>query len=176
MTDLATNPQDFAIIGGKRTPGPACELVGAALARKWDTQQGAGQSGGRLVYKGRDFSEFSIRLRLLDADDWAEWTEFQPTLEQSPTGTGRARTVQGLAIVHPITDMLGIHSIVVLSIGQPELGDQGDYTIDIKVKEYRDPEPSQARARGSRNSEQNDPVAREIDRLTHQVQELAAQG
>lgn len=174
MTDLATNPQDFAMIGGKRTPGPTCELVGAALVRSWDTQRPSGQSGGRLVYKGRDFSEFTIRLQLLDADDWAEWTEFQPVLEQQPTGTGASRTVRGLDISHPITDLLGIHSIVVVSIGQPVQGDTGEWTIEIKVKEYRDPEPSQARARGSRNAEADDPVAREIDRLTRQVQELAA--
>lgn len=174
MTDLYTSPQDFALIGGQRTPGPTIEFVGAAFSRKWDKQQPTGQSGGRLVFKGRDFSEFSIRLQLLGADHWAAWTAFQPVLEQAPAGTGAARTVRGLDISHPITDMLGIHSIVVRDIGQPVQGDTGEWTIEIKVTEYRDPEPSQARARGSRNAEADDPVAREIDRLTHQVQDLAA--
>lgn len=172
MTDLYTSPQDYAIIGGKRTPGPTIEFVGAAFARKWDTQQPSGSSGGRLVYKGREFSEFAIRLQLLDDSDWAEWTAFQPTLEQSPIGTGRARTVRGLDISHPITDMLGIHAIVVLSIGQPVQGDTGEWSVEIKVKEYRDPEPSQARASGAINGPQ-DPVEQEIQRLVNQRDALA---
>ena len=122
----------------------------------------------------QDKHDLAAARAVLDADHWAAWTEFQPVLEQQPTGTGAARTVRGLDISHPITDLLGIHSIVVVSIGQPVQGDTGEWTIEIKVKEYRDPEPSQARARGSRNAEADDPVAREIDRLTHQVQELAA--
>jgi hypothetical protein len=174
VTDLIANPQNFALVGGKRTPGPVCELTGAALKRQWDKQKPSGSSGGRLVFKGRDFSEFTMRLMLLTSDDFAAWDVFKQILEQPPRldAAGR-RVLSGLDFAHPQTEDVGIRAVVLGERPQLVQGNTGDYTVDIKFIEYRDPEPVHARARGSRNSD--DPVDREIDALRRQGDALATQ-
>lgn len=174
MTDLVASPVDFALVGGQRTPGPTCELVGAAMVRQWDKQRPSGQSGGRLVYKGRDFSEFTMRLQLWTSEDWTAWDAFAPVLTQPPTADSTGtRSLRGLDFSHPITDLLGIRSVVLKDLGQPVQDDTGGWTIDIKLLEYRDPVPSQARARGSRNAPV-DPADIEILALRLEAQALAA--
>ena len=175
MTDLFAGARNFAIVGGQRTPGPTCELTGAALTRQWDKQRPSGSSGGRLIFKGRDFSEFSMKLTMATSEDWAAWDEFKPVLEQPPRlGSDGKRVVQGIDFSHPVTDVVGIRAVVLGQIMAPVQGETGEWTIEVKFTEYRDPEPSQARARGARNEDADDPVANEIRALEAQGNALAA--
>jgi len=163
------SPVDYIVLAGQRSPGLAT-VAGASLTRKWDERKGHGLSGSTLVYRGGPASRFTVSIRLLTVEHWQDWDAWRP-LVQRPIDPQRPRA---LDIEHPFLDALGIRSVVVESVAQPEQTGDGEYTVVLGLIEYRPPVRAIARPTGARaRPVAVDPVDLEIERLTAQVQELA---
>lgn len=167
--DPTTSPVDYVILAGQRSPGIA-NLDGASSPRQWDERRAYGQSGASLVYRGLKPAKFTLALLLISAEDWAAWDAWRPVVQRPPTGT-RPRA---LDIEHPITEMLGIRSVVVEDVLQPRQTGNGEWTIEIKLLEFRPPTTTVTRPQASADrAPVTDPVDAVIERLAAQVQELA---
>lgn len=144
-----SEPQDFVLLAGQRTPGLA-ELTGFDSSRRWHVRKGYGLSGATVVFRGIDLAEKGkLLIRLTTEEDWADWEAFAPLVQRPPIGE-RARA---LDISHPITDGLGIRSVVVKNVHQPTQTGDGEWTITIELIEYRRPEYALARPEGSEAQE-----------------------
>lgn len=138
-------PQDWVDFAGRRTPGIA-EVVGAGSPRNWDERDSYAVAGAFLVYHGKKLSHFSVRVRLYTQQDWADWWAFVPTISALPR---RGRPAQAIDITHPILAAIPIRAVVVEDILQPEQTNDGEWTIEIKLIEFRPPIYSQAKAEGA---------------------------
>lgn len=103
---------DFADVGGQRTPG-LVEFRGAADKRKWDKQDGKGQSGGTAKFGGRELEEFDMVVSLWQPQHFDEWRVFSEVLRE-PDGAN----AKSLSIAHPILSDLKITIVNVVSISQ----------------------------------------------------------
>lgn len=165
--DPITVPIDYALLGGRKTPGLA-ELVGASALLRWDERKGYGLSGATLVFRGAGLAKFTLRLRLSSARDWADWHAWKSVVAAPPLGK-RARA---LDIVHPLLADLDITAVVVSEVLQPEQVEDGVWKIDIKLLQWRKPKVSLAKPE-SAQATPVDPVDRIIEQLSSQYQELA---
>ncbi len=169
--DPLAAPIDYALVAGKRTPGIA-EIHGASSPRKWDERKGYGLSGATVVFRGVGLAKPTMVLRLYTAEDWAAWHEFAPIVARPPSG----QRPRSLEIWHPILEDLGVRSVVVQDVSQPEQTTDGEWTITIKLIEFRRPVFALARPEGSQTTV-TDPVDREIEmnraRISQLTQELA---
>lgn len=154
--DPLSAPIDYALIAGKRTPGIA-EIHGASSPRKWDERRGYGLSGATVVFRGVGLAKPVLTLRLYSAQDWSDWHEFAPTVQRPPFGT-RPRALE---IWHPVLEDLGVSSVVVEDVSQPEQTADGEWTITIKLIEFRRPVFTLARPEASQNRP-IDPVDQQI--------------
>lgn len=169
-------PTDFAIVAGRRTPG-LCDIEGAGSPRQWDERRGYGVSGATLVYRGLRLATFAMKLRLYSADDWQGWEEFRPTVARAPIG----ERAQSLDIVHPLLEQVGIRSAVVEDVLAPVQTGDGEWTVEIRWREFRRPAVTATPVTSSSSSEpieSNAELARTrlIDNLTAQYNQLAAEG
>lgn len=163
-----SEPVDKATIGGRLTPG-FCEIVGADSPRQWDERVGYGLSGATVFFHGIRLSHFSIKFRLYTAQDWDDWAAFKPLVDRPPIGK-RSRSID---IAHPILGDLGIGSIVIENVIAPEQTDDGEWTIELKVIEFRRPTAAMAKPEGS-TATPVDPMEQKIGaKLDHYVQLLA---
>ena len=160
-----TNKVDFA---GHVTPGIA-EVVGASSPRRWDERESYGWSGAFIVYHGVNLSHFSVKIRLITRQDWADWYAFKPIVDRVPLGTLQ----RPVDISHPYLDLLGIHSVVVDDVTQPDQVEHGIFEIEIKLIEYRSPRMALAAARGSQATP-DDPEDQRVADITA-MKESAAQ-
>ncbi len=167
--DPNTDPVDFVMLGGKRSPGLA-EIVNADSPRRWDERKGYGLSGAIIIFRGVMLSHFVIRLTLVTSQDWADWYAWKPIVDKPPFGT----RPKALDIVHPITEGLGIKACGIENVGQPVQSDDGLWLVDIKCIEYRRPEIALAKPEASKAAPL-DPIDQRIEALTKQYQDLAAQ-
>jgi hypothetical protein len=149
------------------------EVVGASSPRKWDEQKAYAQSGATVKYTGLGLARFSVQLRLYSAQDWADWDAFRHTVAKPPAGTKPL----ALSIEHPHLEDLEIRAVVVEELMQPEQIDDGEWLIEIRFIEWREPKKALATPKGAKASpaQKPDPVEAKIDALTKQFQELAAQ-
>lgn len=127
-----TEPRDRCLIGGHITPG-ICDIEGADSPRNWDEIRGPGLSGALLRFRGVMPSHFAIKFRLYTPLDWADWNAFQTLVAKPPYG----KRPRGLDIVHPLLEPLGIRAIVVENVLAPEQTNDGEWTVQLKVIEYR---------------------------------------
>jgi hypothetical protein len=162
-------PVDYIVLAGKKSPGLA-DVVGANAPRRWDERKGYGLSGAVLIYRGLALSQFSVRIRLYTTADWDAWSTWKALVDKAPLGT-RAKAMD---ITHPFLEALGIVSVVVDDVLQPEQTGDGEWTIEIKFREYRGHTFTLSKPEGS-TATPADPVEAEIGRLTDQFQRLAAQ-
>lgn len=162
------NSVDQAKIGGQLTPG-ICEIIGADSPRAWDERQGYGLTGATVFYHGTKLSHFSIKFWLYTAQDWDDWHAFRPLVDRPPIGK-RARS---LDIAHPLLEDLGIRSIVIESVGVAEQADDGVWTIELKVIEFRQPKFTMAKPEGS-TATPVDPVEQEIQTNSDRIAQLLA--
>lgn len=161
-------PVDYAVIAGKRTPG-LCDIVGANSPRKWEELDGYGLSGARLKFRGIGLSHFSIKLRLYDDRDWADWFAFRPLVERPPLG----KFAKAKKIVHPQLTEVGVHAFVVEDLLAPErTDDSGEWTIEIKCIEFRLPKLSLSKPDAA-TATPVDPQEQIIGDLTNQRNALA---
>ena len=161
-------PVDKATIGGQLTPG-ICEIVGADSPRAWDELNGYGLSGARLRFHGVKLSHFSIKFRLYTTQDWEDWHVFRPLVHRPPLG----RYQRSLDIAHPILEDLGIGSIVIENVLAPDQTDHGEWTIELKVIEFRTPKHTMAKPEGS-TATPVDPMEQKISARLDRFVELLA--
>lgn len=169
-------PIDYALVAGRRTPG-LCDIEGAGSPRQWDERRGYGVSGATLVYRGLKLSTFTMRLRLYGEGDFRAWHEFEPTVARAPTG----ERAQALDIVHPLLEEVGIRSAVVEDVLAPQQTADGEWTVEIRWKEFRQPRVTATPVQSSSTStivEGNAALAREhrIDAQIARISQLAAEG
>ena len=157
------------MLSGKRSPGLA-DVSGANSPRNWDKRKGYGLMGAIAVFHGMDLAEFSVKLRLYTPQDWEDWHAWKALVDKPPVGT-RPRS---LDITHPLLEELDIKSVVVTDVMQPEQTDNGEWTVEIKLLQWRQPKIGLAKPEGS-TATPVDPVEQEIGQLTEQFQKLAAQ-
>jgi hypothetical protein len=171
--DPITQPQDYAKIAGAMTPG-VCEIIGAGDPRAWDKRKGMGISGAFSVFTGQDLAQFTVRLTLYTVEDWAAWHKFRPIIAKVPRRRiGKGKDSGVLSIQHPITQEVGISSIVIENLGAPEQVDHGVWAIDIKVMEWRQPKVALAAPEGAAD-QPVDPIEEDVIKpLTSQFMSLA---
>jgi hypothetical protein len=168
---MTWNPLDNAInyakFAGKKTPGLGM-VEGAGSPRAWDERGGYGLSGSTLVFTGLKLSEFTFKIRLYSTQDWNDWHSFKEIVKKPPPRV-RPRAID---FWHPFTEDLGIKSVVVLDVSQPEQVDEtGVWEISIKLKAYRRPKLTLAKPDGSQAGPV-DPIDAMIDRNNNTMQQL----
>lgn len=139
-------PQDWVDFAGIRSPGFA-DIVGASSPRSWDERDSYATAGAFLVYHGKKLSHFSVKLRLYSAEDWDGWWQLYPILAVLPR---RGQVAKAIDITHPVLAAIGIHAVVVEEILQPEQTADGEWTVEIKLIEFRAPVISVAKADGAK--------------------------
>lgn len=165
--DPISQPIDHVVLGGRSTPGLAT-LEGADSPRRFDERDGYGLSGATVVYRGTKLSHFVLKIRLYSDQDWAEWYAFKDVVDKPPLGT-RAKA---LSIWHPFTEALGIATVVVENVGQPDQTDDGEWTIEIRLIEFRTPKFTLAKPEGAKATPV-DPVDQQIIDQDQQIHDLA---
>jgi hypothetical protein len=163
--DPIRTPVDYALVAGTRTPG-LCEILGANSPRRWDVRRGTAFSGATVVYRGTDLAKPTMRLRLYTEQHWQDWHAFAPLVlrELPPDAADVAqrqrrgqspppaqRRPRALDIWHPILEDLGIRSVVVEDVLQPVQTGDGEWTIDVKLIEYRVPVFALAQPEGAQD-------------------------
>ena len=166
-------PIDFVLIGGQKTPGIA-DVEEAGSPRAWDERRGYGLSGATLVFRGLELAAFKVLVRLYTAEDWAAWHDFAPIVARPPEG----ERATALDVTHPLLEAVGIHAAVVTDLVQPKQTRDGEWTIEIRMKEFRSPvvavTPVDASTTAATEAPQSD-EQRLIARLAAQV-EFEAKG
>lgn len=166
-SDPVTNPVDYILLSNQRSPGLA-EVSAANSPRRWDERAGFALSGSRVVFRGIGLSRPIVTLRLYTPQDWADWHVWKVLLMRPPIG----ERAHALDIWHPFLEDLGVTSVVVEDVLQPRQTADGEWSIDIKFIEYRNPTLMLDIPDGSAESTA-DPVDTQIEQLSAQVQELA---
>jgi hypothetical protein len=161
-----TEPIDTVDFAGQKTPGLA-EIRGAGTPRRWDEAESVGFSGAFLTYHGQKLSHFSVVLRLMTTADFAAWDAFYPLVKKVPLG----KRQKPLDITHPITANLGISSVVVEDVLQPEQVEDGIWQVEIQLIEYRSPRLALAAAQGSQ-ADPADPEDAIIEENRRQIDAL----
>lgn len=138
-------PQDWVDFAGIRSPGLA-DIVGSGSPRSWDERDSYAVAGAFLVYHGKKLSHFSVKLRLYTEADWEGWWQLRPVLAKLPR---RGQVAKAIDITHPLLAANNIRAVVVEDILQPEQTDHGEWTIEIKLIEFRAPVIAAAKADGA---------------------------
>lgn len=159
-------PVDYVVLAGQKSPGLA-SIEGLVSPRKWDERRGFALSGSTLFFRGIGLAKFKIILRLYNVEDWNAWDSWSVLVKRPPQ---TQRTVDGFTatvfarphpmdIGHPLTEMLGIKSVVVENLHQPMQTGDGEWSINIDMIEHRRPIPAGALMNGSNEI---DPVEQRI--------------
>lgn len=159
-------PTDYVILGGERSPGIA-EIRNASSPRRLRRMNGYGLSGATVRFAGVGLSEPILVLRLYTEEDWNGWDSFRSIVARPPLGE-RARP---LDIWHPILEMQGVSAVLVEDVGQPMQTDHGEWTIEIKLVEFRRPEFTLSTPGGAQD-QPTDTIERMIDEDVALVQQL----
>ena len=152
-------PIDQAILNGVLTPG-LCRIQHASDPRRWDERQGYGVSGSFAVYYGSKLAHFDMIIRLFSDGDWTNWDSFRSIVARPPAG----QRPQSISIWHPWLQMLGIKSVGVEDLQQPEeTDDTGGYQITIPLIEWRTPKLTLSKPTATKTPEDTDPVHQKLD-------------
>ena len=166
------NPVDYVLLASQKTPGIAT-VEGFGSPRKWDERKGYGTSGTTIVYTGDDLSKGSVKIKLYTPQHWSDWYTFKPIVDKPPKGA----KPKAIDIWHPHLQDLGVTSVVVEDLIQPIQTADGEWTIEIKLIQYRAPKPAIAVPSGSTTkppaAETPSPADKMIADLTNQVNQLA---
>lgn len=166
-----TEPVDFAILAGVRTPG-ICEVQGFKIPLRWDERRGYGLSGATLRFRGIALSRGKLILRLYTEQHWTDWETFAPIVQRPPLG----ERAHSLEISHPILEDLGVRSVVIESVSQPTQTADGVWTIEIALIQWQRPQIALSTPAGATPEPEPQNERQVIIRqLMGQVQELAAE-
>ena len=137
MADFRTIGVDKFFLAYQISPG-RCIIKGASSPRKWNVNDGFGQTGASVVFGGEKLSSFEIELQFWEPEHLDEWQDFKSLCEKPPTGT----IPKALDIYHPILADLKITSVVVEDRTQLDLIDEtGLWSTTIKFIQYKKPRP-----------------------------------
>lgn len=183
----ALNPFDYAelwrylYLNQLQVPGLVADCAGSN-PRKWDKQDGKGQSGATVVYNGDGLAEFSARIQIgwrgpslpTPQQQWADWDAFKPILKP-PT----EKKPSALSIYYPNLMLLPVPvvSVVVLDVIGPKRVHAGVHEWEIKFRQFRAPKPagakpSGAKADGSGGPAVEDEADKMINDLTKELEDL----
>lgn len=138
-------PQDFVDFSGVRSPGLA-DVIGSSSPRSWDERESYAVGGAFLVFHSKKLSHFSVKLRLYTIEDWEGWWALYPLVSKLPR---RGVPAKAINVTHPLLAANNIHSAVVEELMQPEQTGDGEWTIEIKMIEFRAPVITVAKADGA---------------------------
>lgn len=161
--DPLIEPADRIWLAQKWSPG-LCEIDGANSPREWEERPGYGWSGSFLWFKGIRLAHFTIRFKLYTSQDWIDWSLFKPLLDRPPVG----RRPRALDIWHPLLVDQGIYSVQVEDMGQPTQTADGEWTIEVKFLESREPKYSLSKPDGAKATPA-DPYEQQAAELTQEV-------
>lgn len=166
--DPLIEPADKIWLAQRWSPG-LCDISGANSPREWEERKGYGYSGALIIFRGVGLAHFSVKFRLYTSQDWIDWALFKPLVDKPPYGH-RPRAID---IWHPLLVDQGIYAVGVEDLGQPEQTQDGEWTIEIKFVEYRQPKYSQATPDGAKATPA-DPFEQRIEQLTNKAIGLLA--
>lgn len=161
-------PVDYILLSGQKSPGLAT-LEGASTPRKWDERAGYGLSGSVVVFTGLGLAKFTVKLRFYTPEDWLAWDQWKPLVAKPPQG----RRPRALDIWHPHLEELGVKSVVVEDVTQPEQTGDGEWTVTIKFIQWRKPKIQLVKPEGAQ-AKPNDPYDNMIEKLTGDLQKELA--
>lgn len=156
-------PQDYVDFAGIRSPGLA-EVVGASLPFSWDEIRTYAVIGSFPRFTGKKLSHFSVKLRLYTIEDWEGWYALEPLLSKVPR---RGLVAKAIDIAHPQLAAVKINACVVEEIMQPEQTADSEWTIELRLLEFRKPQIAVATADGAKATPA-DPEDAHIDQLNQQ--------
>ncbi len=167
--DPITNPIDYVIVAGTRSPGIA--RVDGNRSHQWDERRGHGMSGASSVYKGAKLAHFTVEIDVWTSEQFVELNEFRSIVSRLPTPTDP----RGFVVEHPFLEELGITKCALEDLGVPKQNDEGLWTLTIKFVEHREPVRRLARSSGEEDGSTNvvNPQDAEITAMTAQVQILS---
>ena len=139
-----TEPIDYFELAGQRSPGIA-RIEGAVAKREILERKGYAFGGAYSVYRGIKLIHFRAVVELFTPEQWDAWHEFTTLLQRAPTGQRQ----RALDFWHPITEDLGISSVLVESVSQPVPNDTNGWAITVEFAEYRRPVRALVTAAGS---------------------------
>jgi hypothetical protein len=167
---------DFILLAGQQSPGRA-KVAGASSPRNWDERKGYGLSGATIVYAGDGLAKFSVELFFWEEHHFDQWDLFAELLAKPPEG----QSPTAMDIEHPLLNAKpwNIHSVVVEDVGQlTEVGDDGEWSVEIKFKQHREAKRSVGKPKGSKSTPKQTTAQSEADKaiqdLIKQVKELSA--
>jgi len=138
---------DVVILGGLQTPGRAV-VKGFGSPRMWDKRKGYGTSGATLVYTGDDLSKGSIVVTIWTGDQYEAWLSFAGQVLVKPPKGARPKA---LPIEYPTINAppISITAVVVEDVTPFEQDEQGEWTCEIKLEQYRAPMPALGKPNGA---------------------------
>lgn len=138
-------PFDQAVLAGRVTPG-LVDFDGLSSPREFEERGGFGVNGATIVFRAKKLCHFRMTFRLYTEEHWAEWNAFAPFALQLPLG----KNARALDIVHPLTEQMGIRSIVLDDIVAPVASDDtGEWSAVLSCIEYRAPTFGASKPEGS---------------------------
>lgn len=161
---------DRLLISGVFSPG-FVTLSGHNRTHKYDVKESDGKSGATNEYKGeKGGAGFTATFRLvkddtLALDEFAEWDEFQPMLEDSLASKPPA----ALAIYHPDLMRNGFAAVTIEEIGGMLHDGQGGATVAVKFIEHRPPKPKGGSPKPKGKVDPNADVKAELDALVEEA-------
>jgi len=165
--DPIADPVDHILLVGKKSPGIA-EVVGASKTSKLKKLEPHYSSKGFVVFRGIANAAFSVKLRLYSAQDWVDWHTWKPLVLNPPS-----RNTDGLSIWHPLLEDLGVRSVLVENVSQPEQTGNGEWTITINFFEFEKPKRQAKAVESAKTRPKPDSVDLVLDQLTNQINALA---
>lgn len=131
-----SNPQewDFVRIGGIPSPGK-CDVSEFKRAFEWDVKKGKGVLGGTVTFVGKPPAKGSVKFFLWTDSHFSQWATFRNLLKYDPT----KKQAQAVDIYHPSFADIGIHSVVVESIGNIVHEGAQLYSCTVEFIEYNPP-------------------------------------
>ena len=177
-----SEPVDHILLAGRRSPGLAT-IRGAGIAARWDERRLYAAGGAFVVYRGQKLSKFTVTLRLYTEQDWSDWHEWRPLVQRppppEPRGPGSDLAIllhrpRAKDIWHPILEDLEIRSVVIEAVLQPQQTADGEWSIEIKMIEYRPPQLALTGIEGSDDVEPQNENERRIASQDAEIQGLEA--
>jgi hypothetical protein len=187
LSGAGLNPFDYRdlwrylYLNQLQVPGLVADCAGSN-PRKWDKQDGKGQSGATVVYNGDGLAEFSAVIQLgwkgpslpEPRQQYSDWDQFKVLL-RPPT----EKNPQALSIYYPNLMLLPVPvvSVVVLDVVGPKFVLPGIAQFEIKFQQYRAAKPAGAKpkgaaADGNKTGGTQDAYDTMIDGLTETLEDL----
>lgn len=137
--------QNYVVAGGVRSPGRAY-FTGLGRPHNWQKQEGYGQSGAWLIYRGPAICEFTLTVELFKTEHFVEWEAFSKVITP-PKGPINPLKPFLVDMQHPLLAAADIRAVAVVDPGVPVRAPNGDRWIaTVKLMNYRPPALALAKA------------------------------